>query len=353
MDKEKRPVRTAVRRQHSEDNLLIYLIAFGVTVIFTRVFLQLTGFPQLGNSVLHIAHALWGGLLLSIAVLLPLIWTNRWIIRASALLSGAGIGLFVDEVGKFITQTNDYFFPPALSIIYSFMLLNVFAYLYFRRPQKTDPREALYHALEGLQEALDIDLDRGEASRIEAHLAIARNSERDEIVALADALSTYLLGVRGHLAKAEPGLLKRITMKVDAFGMRIGRRVLRNIISIVLIIWTVFVISYIAVLVTGLPTLNPQIIEWRVPLIIVQIVIGGFMLIAAVAWVIGNEKRGLEFAIFGFLLSLVAFQTLYFYLSQFSAITTTLIQLFFILILAAYRRWYMREKPMFGSLGLL
>ncbi len=38
------------------------------TVIATRVYLELTGYPQLGNSVLHIAHALWGGLLLIIAV---------------------------------------------------------------------------------------------------------------------------------------------------------------------------------------------------------------------------------------------------------------------------------------------
>lgn len=353
MENDRRPIRSAVRRQYAEDYLLIYLVAFGVTVIFTRVFLQLTGFPQLGNSVLHIAHALWGGVLLSIAVLLPLIWTNRWIIGASALLSGAGIGLFVDEVGKFITQTNDYFFPPALSIIYSFMLLNVFAFLYFRRPQKTDPREAMYHVLEGLQEALDVDLDRREASRIEAHLAIARQSERDEIVALADAISTYLLGVRGQLVKAEPGLLKKITMRVDALGRRIGRKMLRNIISMVLIIWTVFVISYLTVLVTGLPTLNPQIIEWRTPLVVVQFVVGGFMFSAAIAWIIGNEKRGLEFAMFGFLLSLVAFQTIYFYLSQFSAITSTLVQMAFILVLMAYRRWYMRDQPGLESHGVI
>lgn len=326
------------------------LVAFGVTVIFTRVFLQLTGFPQLGNSVLHIAHALWGGLFLFIAVLLPLIWTNRWVIKTSAILSGVGIGLFIDEVGKFITQTNDYFFPPALSIIYSFMLLNVFAYLYFRRPREEDPREALYHALDGLQEALDSDLDRGEASRIETHLAIAKRSERDEIVSLANAMGTYLQSVEGNLAEAEPGRLKRITNSLDAFGMRIGRRMLRNIVSLVMIIWTVFVISYIAILATGLPTLNPQVVEWRVPLIAVQFVIGGIMFSAALAWVTGNEKRGLEFAVFGFLLSLVAFQTLYFYLSQFSAIITTLLQIAFLLILMAYRRWYMRDQPMMEAL---
>ena len=47
--------------------------------------------------MLHIAHALWGGLLLFVAVLLPLALANRWAIKASALLSGIGIGLFIDE----------------------------------------------------------------------------------------------------------------------------------------------------------------------------------------------------------------------------------------------------------------
>lgn len=151
-------------------------------MIFTRVYLQLTGFPQLGNSVLHIAHALWGGLLLFVAVFLPLALANRWAITASALLSGIGIGLFIDEVGKFITQTNDYFFPPALSLIYGFFLLNAVVYLYLRRPHREDPRHAMYHAFEGLQDALDGDLDTEEAARIEAQLALAKQSDRDEIV---------------------------------------------------------------------------------------------------------------------------------------------------------------------------
>ena len=70
-------IRSVFRRDGAENYLLISLVAFGVMVIFTRVFLQLTGFPQIGNSVLHITHALWGGLLLFIAVLLPLGLANR------------------------------------------------------------------------------------------------------------------------------------------------------------------------------------------------------------------------------------------------------------------------------------
>ena len=65
------------------------------------------------------------------------------------------------------------------------------------------------------------------------------------------------------------------------------------------------------------------------------------MIVAVIAWLIGNEELGMKFALFGFLLSLVALQSLYFYLSQFAAVTMTLIQLVFLLILLAYRRWYL------------
>ena len=95
---------------------MITLISFAFSVGGTRLFLEVLGYPQLGGGQLHIAHVLWGGLFLFVASLLPLILINRWGLRLSALLAGFGIGLFIDEVGKFITQTNDYFYPAAAPI---------------------------------------------------------------------------------------------------------------------------------------------------------------------------------------------------------------------------------------------
>lgn len=55
---------TPVKREGAEDYLLLSLISFGASVVFTRLFLNLANFPKLGNDNLHIAHVLWGGLIL-------------------------------------------------------------------------------------------------------------------------------------------------------------------------------------------------------------------------------------------------------------------------------------------------
>jgi hypothetical protein len=54
------------------------------------LFLELTGYPQLGNSELHIAHVLLGGLFLFIASILPLLIANRWVFSVTAVLAGLG-----------------------------------------------------------------------------------------------------------------------------------------------------------------------------------------------------------------------------------------------------------------------
>jgi len=126
-------------RDGAERSILLLLVAFVVAVVSTRWFLQSTGYPQVGGGELHVAHLLWGGLLLVLAVGLLLVLSATWVTDAAAILAGVGTGLFIDEVGKFITASNDYFYPLAAPIIYGFLLAIAVLYLALRRRPTSRP----------------------------------------------------------------------------------------------------------------------------------------------------------------------------------------------------------------------
>ena len=61
-------------------------------VFGNRVFLIITGYPQLGNGTLHISHAIWGALMMAIAIIFAIAFlppNNRTFV---AFLGGAGSG---------------------------------------------------------------------------------------------------------------------------------------------------------------------------------------------------------------------------------------------------------------------
>jgi hypothetical protein len=99
------------------------LIGAVVTILVMRGALAMTNYPQVGSGGLHIAHMLWGGLLMlaaNIAMLGFVGERSRWL---GALGAGIGFGLFIDELGKFITSNNDYFFQPTVGLLYIVFVL--------------------------------------------------------------------------------------------------------------------------------------------------------------------------------------------------------------------------------------
>jgi hypothetical protein len=111
------------------------IIAGVATVLMIRTQLWLTNYPQLGGHGLHIAHLLWGGLFMLLAIGLLLTFAGRPVLRAAAIVGGVGFGFFIDELGKFVTADNNYFYRPAAALIYL-----IFVGLFYSREPSSDTR---------------------------------------------------------------------------------------------------------------------------------------------------------------------------------------------------------------------
>jgi hypothetical protein len=131
------------------------------TILLVRFYLKITGYPQIGGSTLHISHLLPGTILLLAAILVMLAAVNRAVRDFAAVIAGIGFGLSWDELGKFITQNNNYFFKPTLGLIYlTFVLLYLLARYAGQRRLTQD--DYIANALDIIKEAAIKDLDTWE-----------------------------------------------------------------------------------------------------------------------------------------------------------------------------------------------
>jgi hypothetical protein len=352
-----------VLRNRAEMYLLTMLVCFGLSVALTRLFLELSGYPQLGNSELHIAHVLWGGLLLFAGVLVLLMFANPWTAYTGAVLGGVGMGLFMDEVGKFITQSNDYFYPWAAPIIYAFFLLTVMIYLRVNRSRPDDPRSAMYHALDLLSEILDRDLEPGERAALLRHLRAAQAEEENEDLALlAQTLLVYVERDDIHLAPEKPDFWQRWEIRVKKWEERyfskgrfkwillfgLGALAAISFVELAFVIGIQYFPEAISETLTDLVLAGQvrgvQGVQWFAAFSVLSGGIGLMFVISIFLCVLGKERVGLNYAYVGLLLELTAANLLAFYFDQFSTIFFALGQLIMLVAIVRYQQRFLNEE---------
>jgi hypothetical protein len=354
-----REVRSPVKREGADQLVLISLVSFALSVIITRLFLHLTGYPMIANDTLHIAHVLWGGLLLFIASLLPLILANRWALRTSAILSGIGVGLFIDEVGKFITMNNDYHFQPAAPIIYAFFLLTVFVYLRVRRPPMITPRSEMYRIFGEMTEVLDQDLDKNERDNLEQRLIRVENRTDDPYLQqLAHALHQYLTA---EVSIVTPRLThtQRVLRSISrAFFGTVNQSRMRMLIVLALAVLGIAELIQFGILMLAFPNpfsaifalfapfvthrmlTNAQDALWYIIRMVLQGSSGVALIIAGGMIAARRERTGIRVASMTLIIWLSVINLLVFYFDQFGATASTLVQFFVLLAVTYYRGMY-------------
>ncbi len=151
--------------------LEIFLVSAVAAILGIRGFLELTGYPKLGGGGLHIAHMLWGGLLMLIAIVILLAFLSKASHRLAAVIGGFGFGTFIDEIGKFVTSDNDYFFQPAVALMYITFVATFLAIHTIRTRREHSPQEYLLNALREMEEVALHDLDEEDRRRTMLYLS--------------------------------------------------------------------------------------------------------------------------------------------------------------------------------------
>ena len=171
-----------VRSVEAGGLLETFLIAAVASLLATRFYLAAMGYPQLGGHGLHIAHMLWGGALLLLGLVAALVWLGRRARYLAALLGGVGFGLFIDELGKFITSDNDYFYQPAIALIYIVFVLLFVLFRTLGNRRDLTPRECALNAVSLL---VDLRLDPGNPTlQARVRALLARADPADPLVPL-------------------------------------------------------------------------------------------------------------------------------------------------------------------------
>ncbi len=205
-----------IRNIQSDSYLENFLISAVVSVFLIRIFLAITDYPILGAGNLHIAHMLWGGFFMMAALITLFSFLSQRAAAVASVLGGIGFGAFIDELGKFITADNNYFFQPTIALIY---IIFVFIFLITRfipRYHEFSQREYLVNAIEMIKESAIDDFDADERRRAEEYLR--QCDQRNEMVkALQKMLKNSAIA-----PSTRPGHFTRLRRKLRRLYYRVA-----------------------------------------------------------------------------------------------------------------------------------
>jgi hypothetical protein len=343
----------AVRREEAARYYLVAVLSFAASIAGVRLFLQLTGFPQIGGGDLHISHVLWGGMFLFVAALAPLLLVNRRVYILSAVLSGVGIGLFIDEVGKFITKDYNYQYPAAAPIVYIFFLLTLAVYLRLRRPPHHSDYAELVQSLGAIADDLNRPLSAEEWHILKADLVdVAHTDPSERQARLARLLLEYVEVETRPPKKVIPSRRQRLRQTASNWLTENNfRRLLAAALAFLGLLawknpvevapWTPPALAaFLHSLTLGgpVPAQNaPELFAIRVAL---EVAVGALFLAAAFLFLLRRKAPAAGLGYLALLLEIIMLDIPVFYFEQFSTILSVTFQYLVLLGLLDYRHRY-------------
>jgi hypothetical protein len=344
-------MRRPVPRVDGAASVRLLAVSFGVTVVGTRLYLSLTGWPQIGGGEYHLAHALWGGLLLLLGGIMALLWSNPWVQRATAVCAGAGSGLFIDEVGKFITRQNDYFTPLAAPIIYAFFLGVLGVAVLARHAPLQEPRSLAYTLVVRLKSVVDGPVSPDDRAEMLSEVAALENATaHPDLQELARRLRPVVEDAAVDLPEPRTRPIVAALTRVErALFPRWVHRLVLALAAALLGLLSFTGLAIFVGLANGDPDLqvvlgdtSVDVGELRTALLVASVgetLVGVLLLTSAVALLIARDRVGVAAGRAGLILGLAGVNVVLGYLDAETVVAVVVVEL---ALLVGYRRYRFR-----------
>ncbi len=323
-----------IRNVYLGDLLENFLIASISSILFIRFFLAITGYPQIGNGDFHIAHMLWGGFLLMIALVLNLSFLGNRILRVSAIIGGIGFGVFIDELGKFITSDNDYFFEPTIAILYFVFLTLVFIFHYIEKHRPLTEKEYVMNAFQMFEEVVSHDMDREEKKKLMQYIKHARNYP------FAPQLEALAQTIEVTPTKKPHFFQKTYTSLLDFFDSFIESVLFRKLVVIFFVLQGIIMLGNIFLIaafkIDNIPFFVPVIPEelsFTIYAELFSIILSGVFVIFGILYFRFSRERAYEMFKYSVIVSILITQFFVFYREQFQALIGLTINIVVLMVL--------------------
>lgn len=329
-----------VRRVDGDQYLFNILITAIATVLLTRLYLDLAGYPTIGGDFLHLAHVLWGGVFMILAAILAVSFHGKITRVWSSILAGIGFGLFIDEVGKFITHDNNYFFEPAIVIMYLCFIGIFLIYNWTKNKKVTSPKGLLYNALELLEEVIEKDFQKHEKERMIHDLNQVIKSKEEPYSSIAKKIKAMIKPMK--TLEKKQNKWEKIWDRAKNLHKYFGRRPvfagmtillaingIASIINGIVTIFSVFLRREDLLQQIGVENLNNPTV-YALGISLLSALISAFLVIKGIYWLLKKQRmRALHLFRVGLLIRILVTHLFTFYYEQFGATLSVSLDILF------------------------